>query len=570
MQTKTIRWLISGLTLGMVMGMLLAPSSWAGNAAADDGATAASATAPAATVQPAKSESAAADKAKVDSDAQPPSDPAAQPSNPAPAPAPAKSGSDPHIKPGSNYPHWEWFMGYSYLNGRVGSGIKSYNGNGGSTSLEYNLNHWIGLVADLGGYETGKIGDVGVNVTQFTYLFGPRLNYRFGDNERHTLFGQVLLGGDHTSASFAGLSGSDNTFAMSAGGGLDLGLTKHLALRLAQVEYLMSRFDLPGYHTQNDMRFSTGLVLRWGAKPIIVNKPPTAACSADAASIVQGSGGAVPVRANASDPDGDSLTYAWSASGGRVDGSGPTARWTPGDAPPGSYTITARVDDGHGGTASCSANVAVEPRPLRPPTLTCSVDRNAVLPGEIVNVTADGSSPEGFPLDYTWRANGGRVTGSGSRVQFDTSGLAPGDYSITGRASDGHGGAADCVAGVHVNAPAPKPQPVKLGECIFKPGSTRVDNKCSRLLDDAVLRMQNDPAGTLVLIGYEDPVKEKKGNIAQTRAENAKKYAAKGKGKGAAGVDPNRVNTRKGAGAEGADTANRRVEVIWVPEGATF
>ena len=548
----------SSLVFLMGAGLLFAPALFAQKSAPDDNTAGAGPAAANAAPQPAKPDTEAKPVAAESV--------ASEAAAPAANPGPAKSGSDPHIKPGSDYPHWEWFVGYSYVNARVGSGISSYSANGGSSSIAYNVNHWLGLVADLGGYHTGKIDSVSLDLNQITYLFGPRLNYRFGENDRHTLFGQVLVGGDHANGSIHGSSGSDNTFAMTVGGGFDAGLTKHIAWRVAQVEYLMTRFDIPAYHTQNDMRFSTGILFRWGAKPVMVNRPPTVSCSANPTSVMQGSGTAVEVRANASDPDGDTLTYSWSASGGRVEGSGPTARWIPGDAAPGTYTITVRVDDGHGGTASCSSNVTVEPRPLRPPTVSCSVDRSTVLPGEVVNVTASGSSPEGFPLDYAWRTSGGRLSGSGPTVQLDTSGLAPGDYSVTARATDGHGGAADCVAGVHVQAPPQKPQPTKLGECTFKPGSTRVDNKCSRLLDDAVLRLENDPKGTVVLIGYQDPVKEKKGKIAEHRTENGKKYISKGKHEGLA----SRVTTRTGAGVEGADTANRRVEVFWVPEGAVF
>lgn len=531
------------------VGLLFAPQIFARTAASDDGA---------ADSTPAKPEK-AAKTAKAAKPAPP-----AQEKKEKPA---AKSSGDPHILPGSDYPHWEWFLGYSYFNGRVGDDISSYNGNGGSTNIEYNFNRWFGVVGDFGGYHTGTIDHVDVDLKQFSYLFGPRLNYRFGENDKHTLFGQLILGGIHANGSALGTSGSDNAFAMAFGGGIDIGVSKHVAIRPAQFEYFLTNYDIPGYRPQNNFRYSAGVVFRWGARPIPTNRPPSASCSTDVGSVIQGSGESVPVRANASDPDGDSLTYVWSANGGHVEGTGDVARWTPGDAAPGTYTISARVDDGHGGNASCSANVRVEPKPNRPPTVTCSVDRSSVLPGELVNVTADGSSPEGYPLDYEWKANGGRVTGSGSRVQFDTTGLAPGNYAVTARATDGHGGAADCVANVNVTAPPPKPQPVKVGECIFKHlGSSRVDNVCSRLLDDAVVRLQNDPKSTLVLVGYQDPDKEKAKNLAEKRAENAKKYVTEKKHN----IDAGRVSTRTDQGVKGADKANRRVDVIWVPEGASY
>jgi len=537
-------WWKAGSIVLVAAGLLLAPAGWAQKTGLDDGTAGDKLSTAESAARPAKAA------------------PAAQAAKP--EQKPAKMSGDPR----SDYPRWEWFLGYSYINGRVGSGIPTYNANGGSSSIAYNVNRWFGLVADFGGYHTGTIDHVSVDANEFSYLFGPRLNYRFGENDRNTVFGQILLGGVHGNAEFAGASSGQNALGMTAGGGLDFGLTKHVALRVAQFEYMLTNYNFGnGYQPQNNFRLSTGVLFRWGAKPPVkVNRPPTAACSADVSSVMQGSGEAVPIRATASSPEGNSLTYIWSANGGHVEGTAETARWTPGDAAPGTYTITARVDDGHGGNASCSANVRVEPRPLRPPTMTCSVDRTSVMPGERVNVTADATSPEGFPLEYTWRTNGGQVSGSGSHVQLDTTGLAPGAYTVSSRVSDGHGGAADCTAGVNVEAPPAKAEAIKLGECIFKKvGSTRVDNVCSRLLDDAVLRLQNDPKGSLVIIGYEDPTKETKGNVAEKRTENAKKYTTK---KG--GIDASRVSIRKENGVQGADTANRRAEIFWVPEGAKF
>ncbi len=496
-----------------------------------------------------------------------------QPAQPAPdKPASAKSNEDAHIKPGSDYPHWEWFLGYSFLNARFGSGVNSKNANGGSTSIEYNLNRWVGLVGDFGGYDFGTITFPGptpvTGVHVISYDFGPRLNYRFGERDKDTFFGQFLVGGGHLGFSTAGVGTTKNAFTMAAGGGLDIGITKHVAWRVGQIEYVLSDFsDVNDYRPQNDFRFSTGILFRWGAKPIAVNRPPTVTCSTDVNSIREDSTETIPVRANGSDPDGDTLTYAWTASGGRVEGTGNVVRWSPAGAAPGSYTITARVDDGHGGNATCSVNIRVEPRPLRPPTLSCSASPSTVMPGERVTITGNGASPEGFPLDYSWRTDGGRISGSGSQVELDTSGLAPGGYQVTGRVADGHGGAADCVADLRVSAPPAKPQASKLGECLFKKlDSARVDNVCSRTLDDVVVRMQNDPKSTLVITGFQDPAKEKNKKLAEERANNAKKYITDKKH----GIDPGRVTTRTEAGVAGAGDSNRRVELVLVPEGASY
>jgi flagellar motor protein MotB len=66
-----------------------------------------------------------------------------------------------------------------------------------------------------------------------------------------------------------------------------------------------------------------------------------------------------------------------------------------------------------------------------------------------------------------------------------------------------------------------------------------------------------------VIIGYSDPKEAKPEKIAGDRATNGVKYL------GEKGIDPSRVTTRTGSGQAGA-TDNRRIDVIWVPEGATF
>jgi outer membrane protein OmpA-like peptidoglycan-associated protein len=302
----------------------------------------------------------------------------------------------------------------------------------------------------------------------------------------------------------------------------------------------------------------------WPEKAPPVNHPPTVSCTEDKSMVYQDSGDVVMVTCTASDPDNDPLTWTWSSTCGKVDGSGPNVRWLSAGVPVGSCTITAKVDDGRGGSANSSVSVSVQAKPHRPPTITCSADRSSVFAGEKVHITTNAVSPDGDPLTYTWRANAGQVVGNGAAVDFDTTGLAPGNYTVTVRVDNGFGGAADCSSTIEVKAVPPPPQASKISDCAFgKPLSTRIDNVCKRILDDVALRLQNEPRGSAVIIGYSDPKEAKPDKIAGDRATNAVKYL------GEKGIDPSRVTTRTGAGQAGA-TDNRRIDVIWVPEGATY
>ena len=482
----------------------------------------------------------------------------------------AASSKNPHIKPGSDYPHWELFTGYSFVYFRPGFVVPTAERmNGGSGSIAYNFSHWAGLVFDFGGYHDSRINNVNVNATGFSYLAGPRFSIR--TEERVTPFAQFLFGDVHGNSGMLLQPSSHDAFGMALGGGIDIGLSKHVAWRMLQAEYLFTDFNLaPSSTHQSSFRLSSGLLFRWGARPIMVNKPPTATCTIDSQSVVAGSGGvAVPVHAAAVDPDGDAMTYSWTSTGGRVDGNGPDARWYENNAGAGNYTITAHVDDGHGGTVSCSADIRVNAPPPppapKPPVMSCSVDRGSVMAGERASIMANASSPQNFPLTYTWRANSGQVVGTGSTVQFDTTGLGPGSYTITGRVDDGHGQAADCTANVRVEQPPAPPQASKINDCAFKPAlSSRVDNVCKRVLDDVALRLQNEPKGTVVIIGFADPKDKKAAKLSTDRAQNASAYLV---GKG---IDQSRITVRPGTGQEGAGDANQRVDIIWVPDGASY
>jgi hypothetical protein len=369
---------------------------------------------------------------------------------------------------------------------------------------------------------------------------------------------------EYTAVIFTGHRTPDTTFGardpVDGVSGLRIYVRKNVALDLGY-RYMLNLKNANDRHGFV-VKLGTGF---WPEKAPLENHPPAASCSADKSMVYLDSGDMVTVSATASDPDNDPLTYTWSANGGRVDGNGPQVRWLSAGTAVGSYTVTLHVDDGRGGSASCSTNIRVEPKPNRPPTIACSADRSSVFAGERVHISCNASDPDGDPLSYAWRVNGGRIIGNGPAGEFDTTGLAPASYSITTRVEDGRGGTAEASTGVEVKAVPPPPQASKMSECAFgKPLSTRIDNVCKRILDDVALRLQSEPRGSAVIIGYSDPKEQKPEKVAGDRASNGVKYL------GEKGIDASRVMTRTGSGQAGADQQNRRIDIIWVPEGATF
>jgi outer membrane protein OmpA-like peptidoglycan-associated protein len=291
----------------------------------------------------------------------------------------------------------------------------------------------------------------------------------------------------------------------------------------------------------------------------------TSSCSVDKSSVMEGSGEYAQASVNASDSYGYPLTYTWTASGGKITSTGPSVRWDPTGAAAGTVTLTTRVDNGAGKTSSCSSTITVQPKPSPPPTMSCSADRATVLVGERPQITANVNDQTGTALTYTWQANGGQVVGTGSSVQFDTSGLSPGTYTVTGRVENGRGGAADCSAGVAVEAPPPPPQASKIGDCSFRPSSARVDNVCKRVLDDVALRLQNDPKGKVILVGFADPKEPGASKLAARRADGTRKYLSEKQG-----MDASRIDVRSANGSAATPGENRRLDVVWVPDGASY
>jgi outer membrane immunogenic protein len=165
-------------------------------------------------------------------------------------------------------PKYEVGVNYSWLHVNSANSDFQRTGNGGSGYFVYNLSRMIGLVGDFGGYANTRTG---INDKVLTYLFGPRFTWR---HSRLNPYAQFLFGGAYAWSGPNGNSNTQNAFATAAGGGLDYVLTKHIAVKPIQVEYVMTQFDSAslggstkgfGSH-QNDVRYSAGVVFRFGEK----------------------------------------------------------------------------------------------------------------------------------------------------------------------------------------------------------------------------------------------------------------------------------------------------------------
>lgn len=156
-------------------------------------------------------------------------------------------------------PSFEVSGNYNFIRINPGGGASGSNCHGFGGTAAVNANNWLGVVGDFGGCKVTGLPS-GTSSSAWTYLFGPRI-YLAG-NSRISPYAQVLLGGEHLSATVTGLAtATSSSFAMTFGGGLDLRATKHVSIRPLQMEYLYTKF---GTTHQNNLRIASGLVYHFG------------------------------------------------------------------------------------------------------------------------------------------------------------------------------------------------------------------------------------------------------------------------------------------------------------------
>ena len=185
-------------------------------------------------------------------------------------------------------------LNYSYMrfNPQNSNIVSSFSLNGGGGGVTVYVNRWLGITGDLQGYQSltrtfafpaiaNSPCPAGCTVKAsgdlFTYNVGAVLKYR---KEHFEPFVETLGGGAHSNL-YQNLqhnacvnpgvctgsgSPSNNAFDFIIGGGIDIPLSKSIAIRPAQFDFVLTRFGnnfTAGNNNQSNFRYNAGIVIRF-------------------------------------------------------------------------------------------------------------------------------------------------------------------------------------------------------------------------------------------------------------------------------------------------------------------
>ena len=157
-------------------------------------------------------------------------------------------------------PLLELYGGYSFARVAGSGGASSSNLNGGMGSIGWNAKPWLQIVGDSS-YNVVTIS--GTKNVLYGNHFGPRYFHRSRNRWGITPFVEGLVGGSRVDTSLAGSSAyntSTNCISYKAGGGIDIHPSRHIDIRLFDVDYYRTAFGT-NLH-QNNYWASTGIVFR--------------------------------------------------------------------------------------------------------------------------------------------------------------------------------------------------------------------------------------------------------------------------------------------------------------------
>jgi hypothetical protein len=171
------------------------------------------------------------------------------------------------IVPSAHEP--EYSLGYVHQGADLTGGGNWFGMNGARADVMVPVRRHWSVVAEFAGVNAGSMSSSGAGLTLFTLTAGPRFSYplrRGREMGKVTPFTQMLFGGVHAIEgafpSGATVRSMANSFAMSLGGGVEVGINRRASVRLIQAEYLYTHLPNLFDNYQNNYRIGAGVVLR--------------------------------------------------------------------------------------------------------------------------------------------------------------------------------------------------------------------------------------------------------------------------------------------------------------------
>jgi outer membrane protein OmpA-like peptidoglycan-associated protein len=516
-------------------------------------------------------------------------------------------------------PRFQTYFGYDYARMYPSQDLPQFRASGGNMQLVYNFNKWLSGVADLGALHNNSFAGFAIDNTTWNYVFGPRISIRKWS--RFTPFVQALFGGAYYSAS-APLDGfvpanngilplnpllpegtpitgritsHQNGFAMLAGGGVDIKLTKHISFRPAEVDYYETRIQDLGQtadRLQNNFRYTAGFAFNFGGEKHVAPPPPAArqvprslTLQLTPSSTQVCPGETVTVNATIAGANPNELKHVWYVNGQPISQGQSFSFGTEGRQP-GTYTISLALNGPNFNPAQAETKITV--LQYTPPTGTVSANPAQIEYGDKAALSSNfqGQCGKCAIQTPTYTASEGAINGN----EFDSTGVqfSPNSsteqhktVTITANASDcTSNGTATTTVDVIKKATI---APVRLPDVLFNRNSSRVNNCGKRvLLEQLRAYVEKDPSGTVVLVGNQSPDETVSG-LDMKRVENAAAVITSGTGVcmsvpqsqvmvQANGANQSQVSLEPGfcsssVRGTGSDEDMRRVAVWFVPSG---
>lgn len=164
----------------------------------------------------------------------------------------------------------EFDFNYSALHSNVlPDGCGCFFMNGGNAQIEVPVMKKFSMIGEFG-LESQTISSSNgaqASLTLQTYSVGaryrPALRHGVWSPFAETLAGVSHATGSAVSGLNAGAKNASASFLFTAGGGVDLRINSHVALRVAEIDYMLTTVDNGSNNHQNNLRLGAGFILRW-------------------------------------------------------------------------------------------------------------------------------------------------------------------------------------------------------------------------------------------------------------------------------------------------------------------